>query len=190
MTAIQQQRLVGARLLLLIMISIALFLINQATSDDVEPQPEIVPSTILIDDTSEGDIEIIDYHAEVLLDPHNINQQETVEVDMADKIELSETVAQNDNNPAVSTIKPTAEVTTELWVLQVASFTVKDNASSLQNKVNALGYQAKLEQIQTDTRTVYRVRIGPEKDKAILEKVAVDLKKQLKLSPQILLQIP
>ena len=60
----------------------------------------------------------------------------------------------------------------------------------MQKESISLGYQAKIEQSQTKSGAIYRLRIGPEQDKTILEKTADSLQKKHGLKSQLLLYRP
>lgn len=54
------------------------------------------------------------------------------------------------------------------WAVQVGSFTQRDNAMKLRDKLRSQGYNSFVEQITSAGKTFYRVRVGPEisRDKA------------------------
>ena len=51
------------------------------------------------------------------------------------------------------------------WVVQVGSFGSQENASNLVSRLQASGLSAYEETVQTDTSTIYRVRVGPYLDR-------------------------
>ncbi|EIC19443.1 SPOR domain-containing protein [Thiorhodovibrio frisius] len=58
------------------------------------------------------------------------------------------------------------------WVVQVASLSVADAATGLRDKLRSKGYSAFVEQAQINGATFYRVRVGPESDRARADKMA------------------
>lgn len=68
-----------------------------------------------------------------------------------------------------------AESATGMWVVQLGSFSNKDNAERLAADLREQGYAAFLSQLQTDAGTLQRVRIGPQKDRESAEAVAAQL---------------
>jgi len=48
------------------------------------------------------------------------------------------------------------------WVVQLGSFSKRDNAMRLRDKVRGKGYAAFVEKLATSSKVVYRVRVGPE----------------------------
>ena len=72
------------------------------------------------------------------------------------------------------------------WVLQLASFTVKDNAEALNSQAHKMGYKTVIESSRNTKGIIYRVRLLPMGDKAAVEKMSVELDKKLNLATQIM----
>ena len=70
-----------------------------------------------------------------------------------------------------------AASTTGMWVVQLGSFSNKDNAERLATDLRKQGYAAFLSKTQTGAGTLHRVRIGPQKDRDSAESMAVRLLK-------------
>ncbi|WP_289284313.1 MULTISPECIES: SPOR domain-containing protein, partial [unclassified Methylophaga] len=81
---------------------------------------------------------------------------------------------------------PEAKNNETLWVLQLASFGVRDNADALSKELESMGYNPLIEILKTDDKPIYRVRLQPVSDRDKLEETAKILNKKLKLSTQIL----
>ncbi|MEX0951278.1 MAG: SPOR domain-containing protein [Gammaproteobacteria bacterium] len=97
-----------------------------------------------------------------------------------------------DDTPAAEPAKPAAkskpELTAELpkaadgsgqlgaWVVQLASLSNADNAEKLSKKMQAAGFQAFVEPIQSGDKTMYRVRVGPEVLRADAERIRDQIK--------------
>ena len=77
--------------------------------------------------------------------------------------------------PAAQT--PPASSTTGMWAVQLGSFSNKDNAEKLAADLRKQGYAAFLSQLDTDSGTLHRVRIGPQKDRDAAEAMAARLLK-------------
>lgn len=58
------------------------------------------------------------------------------------------------------------------WVVQVASVNSAEAAEGLQNKLRGKGYPAFVEQAEVNGRLYFRVRVGPEVDKASADGLA------------------
>jgi DedD protein len=80
----------------------------------------------------------------------------------------------------------TKEDTGPKWLIQLASFGVKDNALALQKKVKKLGYQSDIQSAKNSQgKLIHRVRIGPETDNKQVDVIVSKVKQHLKLSPQV-----
>lgn len=66
---------------------------------------------------------------------------------------------------------------TGMWAVQLGSFSNKENAERLAADLREQGYAAFLSQLKTDTRTLQRVRVGPQKDRKSAEEIAARLAK-------------
>ena len=71
------------------------------------------------------------------------------------------------------------------WALQVGTFSQHDNAIAFRDRLRKSGYPAYVETGKTDGKTSYRVRIGPELDRARLDKLKTSLKKEQKIDGYI-----
>ncbi|NNF96966.1 MAG: sporulation protein [Halobacteria archaeon] len=77
--------------------------------------------------------------------------------------------------PPVKETKSDAASTSKAWVVQVGSFSKRDNALRLRDQLRSKGYKTFVEQISTADKTFYRVRVGP----VISRSNAVALQKEL-----------
>ena len=79
-----------------------------------------------------------------------------------------------------STPPSAAAVVSEGWVVQLASFSSEKSAEDLRDRLLKKGYRAFVERLKQGSQTVYRVRIGPEPERAaadtLRDRVAHDLK--------------
>jgi len=74
----------------------------------------------------------------------------------------------------------------ERWIIQLASFSVKSNADALSAQVKKMGYKSVIENSDSVSGKVYRVRLEPMADKQKAQAIASDLNKKLTLSTQVL----
>ena len=183
MTLIEQQRLMGAVLLLLIISVISYFLISGTQTEDVDTESVKAESTFtsVVQPLTEADVEVVDYADETLLDPQNLGS--VAEIPDA-VVEAPIVEIEKKNEP--SSVESATEVVTPKWILQLASFSVKTNAEALVAQLSSLGYKPSLESSATDKGTIYRVRLAPMPNKTTAENLAVELAKKLKLKPQVL----
>ena len=68
------------------------------------------------------------------------------------------------------------------WVVQVGSFSQKSNAEKLRDKLRKMGLASFVVTGTSDTKTVYRVRVGPEISRADAEKIQAKIKDKTKLN--------
>ncbi len=71
------------------------------------------------------------------------------------------------------------------WVVQLGSFSREANATALRDKVRALGYAAFVQAAKTPKGTTYRVRVGPELERARAEKLRDELKHKLGMAGMV-----
>jgi len=71
------------------------------------------------------------------------------------------------------------------WILQLGSFSVEANATSLKKQLEDIGYKPMIEQTRSGGTVIYRVRLQPDADRAALEKTAESIRSQLNLNTQI-----
>ncbi len=74
-----------------------------------------------------------------------------------------------------ATPKPTTAPATGGWYVQVAAFKSRENADRQIGDLKAKGYSAV---VQSDPGSLFRVRIGPFKDRAAADRTADQLRKQ------------
>lgn len=77
--------------------------------------------------------------------------------------------------PPVKETKSDTASTTKAWVVQVGSFSKRDNAMRLRDQLRSKGYKTFVEQISAADKIFYRVRVGP----VVSRSNALDLQKEL-----------
>lgn len=86
-----------------------------------------------------------------------------------------------DRNPGESELSPPAfidtESTTGMWVVQLGSFSSKENAERLAAGLRSDGYAAFLSELQAGSGALQRVRIGPQKNRESANAIAKQLAK-------------
>lgn len=190
MTPMEQQRLIGAILLLLIISAVSYFLISGTNTHVTVDESETVQSeqsfTSVIEPISEDDIEVVDYADETLLDPQNLAQTENVSEETSEVVPSVEPVVTIDDAPTPTPKE--AETNAKVWLVQLGSFSVKSNADALVKQLTKLGYKPSVKESVNDKGTIYRVRLASIQDKNTAEKLAEQIKQKLKLSPQVIQQ--
>jgi len=202
MTLIQQQRLIGAVLLVCVFSAIAFYLIsnakhsNQAIVAHTDETEEFVSA---IEALSQESVEFISEETETLVDPHqlaaktNVKTETVITHNEPDTVDIDKVIKHDVIPHKLSPTKNTNTTTTKsspTWFLQLASFSGEKNAQAFRKQVQNLGYDAKIQSSKNDKGTIYRVRIGPDNNKPILEKASKILNKKLKLKSQIIQNTP
>jgi len=75
-----------------------------------------------------------------------------------------------DNSKPVPVVSPTG-----MWAVQLGSFSNQGNADRLAADLRKQGYAAFLSQLQTESGSLHRVRIGPQKSRDNAEAIAAKL---------------
>lgn len=65
------------------------------------------------------------------------------------------------------------------WFIQVGSFSHRGNALRVHHNVTSSGYRAFIGTVEKGARTIYKVRVGPEKDGIHAKKVKKELERRL-----------
>jgi DedD protein len=68
------------------------------------------------------------------------------------------------------------------WIVQVGSFSQKANAEKLQDRLRKMGMACFVASAQHNGKMIYRVRVGPEIDRADAEKIQMSVKAKTKLN--------
>ncbi|MEW8561819.1 MAG: SPOR domain-containing protein [Candidatus Thiodiazotropha sp.] len=72
------------------------------------------------------------------------------------------------------------------WVIQVASLTNENNAKKLVEQLRKADLPAQMEKVKLNGKQHYRIRVGPEVDHRLAEKMAAKIKKRFKLNPKLM----
>ncbi len=82
------------------------------------------------------------------------------------------------NPPEVGTTASVASRGVPAWAVQVGSFTVKKSAFALRDSLRSKGYASFVESVKSGGSTVYRVRVGPELQQELAQKLLERLAKE------------
>ncbi|PVV06463.1 MAG: hypothetical protein B6D72_14475 [gamma proteobacterium symbiont of Ctena orbiculata] len=72
------------------------------------------------------------------------------------------------------------------WVIQVASLTNENNAKKLVEQLREADLPAQMEKVKLNGKQHYRIRVGPEVDHRLAEKMAAKINKRFKLNPKLM----
>lgn len=76
------------------------------------------------------------------------------------------------------------------WVVQLGTFSSKENAEGLNRKLRAAGYASFVEPLMQGTETAFRVRVGPELRKADAERILGQLKSGMGVKEGMVVRYP
>lgn len=133
----------------------------------VEPEPESPP---------------------VMTEPETVPEAEAPPAPAAEPAPVEETAEQPPavdpepapvDEPAAPAIE-SAAVTG--WVIQLGSFSKRENAQGLEKKLREAGYPAYVEPLQQNGVTSYRVRVGPEVMRSEADKLRDQINKRFELN--------
>ena len=122
--------------------------------------------------------------------PKAVAKEKITVVKTEPKIKPASKVKPSSNIKPVSKIKPKnnkAETKKRIksFAIQVGTFDSNENAEKVRNKLRKAGYTAFINKSKSKTKPSYRVRIGPELDYDVMEKLLVKLKKSEKMDGYI-----
>jgi DedD protein len=81
----------------------------------------------------------------------------------------------------VASVPPPSASTVSAWVVQVGSFSNRNSAIELRDKLRKQGFAAFVESFDAAGKPSHRVRVGPETARSRSEKTLVELNKKMKL---------
>jgi DedD protein len=73
----------------------------------------------------------------------------------------------------------------QAWVVQVGSFADRNNADKLVEELRVARFPAFQEETRVNGQTVYRVRVGPEADRELVDAIAAGIAKRFQLKGQV-----
>ncbi len=71
------------------------------------------------------------------------------------------------------------------FALQVGTFSRNENAEKMRDEMREAGYAAFVHKSTSKGKTSYKVRVGPELERSVLEKIKAELKKSKKIDAYI-----
>lgn len=113
-------------------------------------------------------------------EPATTGQPQSSEPSPSEPEPKKTTPAVKDPTPAVISSRdagsePPVASSTGMWAVQLGSFSSAENANRLASGLRKEGFAAFLSQTTSGSKSLHRVRIGPQKDRAAAEGVAAKL---------------
>ena len=101
-------------------------------------------------------------------------QENAAEPEPVDKTAAGE--QENTTAPA-----PAKDMGVSAWIVQLGSFSSEQNAQSLNENLRKQGFTSFVEPLKQKTKTIYRVRVGPELLRSDAEKIRDKIKLAMKM---------
>ncbi len=186
-----KKRLIGATVLVSLVVIFVPMLLEEEPVISTELEENVIP------ETPDGDFssKLLPLETEDLSKPlaeEPVPLQDGADVQDEDvAVNQAETTAEQPEPAAVAPEKeeePAPMVGISGWVIQVGSFSKRENADNLVKELQGKKYAAFTDQVDLKGNVLHRVLIGPEVDKKRAEQMLVDLNKLLepkKLSGKI-----
>lgn len=189
-----RQRLVGAVVLIVLGIIVLPMILDkpavvtnvpEVTEIQLIPSPEIRPIPVLPQETSVQTIppEVIARYEEV--EPENVSElDDEVKVDQ-EKVAVTKVPERKVEKKVDQKTTKKTKSNKPQWAVQIGSFSSKENASRLVDRLKADKLPAYFEDLSSKGKTIYRVRVGPIDSKVATEKMKQKLDQKEKIKTLI-----
>jgi len=139
--------------------------LNSAPSGDSEElEPLQQPAPNLVKRAPETESAVAEPHAAPMAEPQPQAPAESPAEPPAPPV-TPEPTAPAPRASAAAPASPAKDGDTAAWVVQVGSFSLERNALALRDRLRGKGFSAFVEPLVGKDGTVYRVRVGPEKER-------------------------
>lgn len=174
-----KQRLVGAIVLVALAVIFIPMLLNGGGRDMDMP---VFGSNVPERSKEIANIKHIDIKEMEKAEPHPVNPKR---IPVAENLPEPEIVEEN-KTLLDSIVKMTKEeekptIKQTVWAVQIGSFSNRENALALKEKLRKKKTHAFVERIMKDNKPIYRVRVGPETSRENAEKLKQKLMDEFKL---------
>ena len=183
-----KERLVGAAVIVILAVIFIPMLLDNRTNEDIvisatniPPKPESLPEPPSDTDFSSRIIPLKEgtqAPKDIPAEPTQPAADDSSEIDENIHAEISSLPR---DVPEQAGEEPVTNVGLTAWVVQLGSFSNKDNAESLNQKLRKEGYRSFVEPLKQKNTIVYRVRVGPELEKSEAEAINKKLKDTMKI---------
>ncbi|MCG8036799.1 MAG: SPOR domain-containing protein [Candidatus Thiodiazotropha taylori] len=102
----------------------------------------------------------------------------------AKPVASKKSVEKSEPKPSGKQTKPRPSPTA--WIIQVASLTNESNANKLVQRLRKADLPAQMAPVKLNGKPHYRVRVGPEVDHRLAEKMLAKIKREFKLNPKLM----
>jgi DedD protein len=91
-----------------------------------------------------------------------------------------------ESKPVETSKKESTRPSPTAWIIQVASLTNEQNAKKLVESLRKADLPAQMEKVRLNGKLHYRIRVGPEVDHRLAEKMLAKIKQAFKLNPRLM----
>jgi DedD protein len=91
-----------------------------------------------------------------------------------------------ESKPVETSKKASSRTSPTAWIVQVASLTNEKNAEKLVERLREADLPAQMEKVRLNGKLHYRIRVGPEVDHRLAEKMLAKIKQLFKLNPKLM----
>lgn len=186
-----KKRLIGATVLVSLVVIFVPMLLEKEPVLSTDLKEDVIPDKPEVEFSSR----LLPLETEDLSEPPPMEMEEPVPVQEEVNVVQDTKVVKNELKPSVKPkttpdkkTEPDPRVGLSGWVVQVGSFSKRDNAKKLVKELRSKKYAAFSDQVDLKGKILHRVLIGPEVDKKNADLLLVKLNKLLeskKLSGKI-----
>jgi DedD protein len=178
-----KQRLIGAAVLIGVGITAIPFLLREPTEltlqseskEYYEIREDLLPA---IEVSPNGQEEEAAFVSTVKLLPEQ-NKEDLPNLDDSDREKILSLPSSAKEKELANFIPSEASEEEGGWLIQIGSFSHKENALRMHSNAVSSGYKAFIETAQKGTKAIYKVRVGPERNAARARELKQELERWL-----------
>ena len=186
-----KERIIGAIVLVLfVVLVVPVFLDGPSNSGEVISEQVPLPGqsgeeqqTIVLNRDRSQPVPTASSNKPAAVEPESAAQQQPKAEAPASTAPAPQAAVEKEPAPAqekpavVAAVVAEPSSSTGMWAVQLGSFGNKENADKLAADLKKIGFAAFRSQLHTNSGELFRVRVGPQKDRESAEAVAVQLAK-------------
>lgn len=175
-----KKRLIGATVLASLAVIFIPMLLEEEGDDAVIRQSNIPPRPAMQSSPQVIDVDQLDQLREDEQFGSSITPSEDSDVREIVMTPLGSSASTGDDTPVTTRVGLTS------WMIQVGSFSNKENAERLVASLREAGYDTHLEPTQVKNQKLFRVRVGPEIERTNADEIAEAISKKFFVSARVI----
>jgi DedD protein len=186
-----KRRLVGAAVVVALIVIFVPMLLDRSDRDGLG-EPIVIPDEPLVEEGGADEADLGALSAEDMIPPLPAPEPppgavlEPLRPDAPPPAAESSAELAPESDPELAPAGPRpVPAGTASWVVQVASLGSPDAAKGLQNRLRAKGFTAFVEEAMVNGKRYYRVRVGPEIERARADNLAARLQGEVETKPLV-----